>query len=158
MCPEQMKPGYEKLETRIDRMLKGLPELEAPATLRNRVMAAIERRAATPWYRLPWQAWRLEWRLASLALLLCAFGGLCFGGWELTKAADFEMASRALGRVFSAAALVWNVLAALGNAGCLVIRHLGTPVILGSLVLIGFGYALCLGLGTLYFRLGLARR
>lgn len=153
-----MKPGYEELEARIDRMVKSLPELEAPATLHSRVMRAIERRAARPWYRLPWQAWRLEWRMASLALLLCAFGGLCFGGWELSRAAGVATASAKVGHVVSGFSLLWNVLAALGNAGCLVIKHFGTPVILASIVLIGFGYALCLGLGTLYFRLALARR
>ncbi len=139
-------------------MLKGLPELEAPATLQSRVLAAIKRREATPLYQLPWQAWRPEWRMASLALLLCAFGGLCFAGWQLTRVAGFEMASAEVGHVFSGLGLVWNVLTALGTAGGLVIEHLGTPVILASIVLIGFGYALFLALGTLYFRLALARR
>ena len=154
-----MRSDYEdKLEAETDRLLSQMREMEAPGSLLPRVLAAIERRTALPWYRLPWQAWRIELRIVSLALLLGAFGCLCVACWQLTRAAGFEIAMQEVGKVFSGVSLIWNTILVLLGAVGQVIKHFGTPVILASMLIIGFGYAVCLGLGTVYFRLALARR
>ncbi len=154
-----MNSEYEKqLELEIDRALKGLPELEAPRGLMPRVMAAIERRAALPWYRQPWQEWPLALQTVSMLILLGSFGGLCVASWQLTRAAGFTLAMQEVGQLFSGIAVIWNILTVLVGAVVLVLKHLGTPVLAGCLVAVGLGYAICVGLGTLCVRLAFARK
>ena len=64
----------KQLELEIGRQQKTLPELAAPASLANRVMAAIESRLHVPWYRRSWATWPVALRTASLAAMLVLFG------------------------------------------------------------------------------------
>jgi hypothetical protein len=154
-----MNPDYDKqLEVEISRELKALPELAAPAALVDRVMAAIEQRATVPWYRRSWQTWPAALQTASLVVLLALFGGLCLAGWELSQA---EAATRVVHRVgewFSGLSVIGNTLNVLANAAALAVKKLGTGFIIACLVLAGLGYALCVGLGTVYYQLAFARR
>src|ERR1051326_3013940 len=126
-----MNPQYDKnLETRIDRVLKGLPELAAPSSLAPRVVAALAARRALPWYRQPWPRWPVALRVATLVFLLASCGGLCVAIYELTKAAGFTLAMQEVSQTFSAVASLWNTINALLSAIVLVIKHLGTGFIL----------------------------
>ncbi len=152
-------PGpTQQLETEIDRVLKGLPDLPAPTTLVPRVMAALESRARLPWYRQAWTTWPQPARVAALAVLAVMFGGLCFAGWELSHAQTFAAATQTVGGWFSGLGSLWKALNVLVGAVGLVVKQLGTTFILACLVAVGLGYALCVGLGTVYLRLALARR
>src|SRR5262245_38583435 len=83
-----MNPQYEKqLEASVRRELDALDELPAPPALANRIMRAIEQRAAVPWYRQSWSTWSFPLQATALTALLLAFGGLCFGAWEITHGA-----------------------------------------------------------------------
>jgi hypothetical protein len=156
---ERMNPEYEKrLEREIDRRLKGLPPLVAPATLVARVLAVIENRMALPWYRQAWPAWPLGLRAVSLLILLGGFGALCFAGWEVSQVPSVLAAGHRIAAWFSGLNTVWNAVNALGGAAMVVAKYLGTGFIVGCLAAVGVGYALCLGLGTFYVRLALARR
>ena len=53
------------LEQPIDRALKRLPALHAPATLLPRVMAAVQQWAAKPWYERAWFTWPRSLQIAS---------------------------------------------------------------------------------------------
>lgn len=55
------------LERLVNRELRQLPLPRAPHTLLPRVLAAVEARAGLPWYRRPWRAWPIGWRIASAA-------------------------------------------------------------------------------------------
>lgn len=154
-----MNPDYEKqLEAAIDRELKGLGELPAPATLVSRVMRAVEQRAGRPWYRRAWQTWPAPLRAASLAALLVVFGGICFGVVGLSQAASASAPAHQLGGWLASVGAVFKTLGVLAEAVVLAVRHLGMVLLIGCIVGIALAYAACLGLGTAWMRLALARR
>jgi len=154
-----MNPDYDKrLEAEISRELKALPELAAPVALVNRVMAALEQRATVPWYRRSWQTWPVAMQAASLVVLLALFGGLCLGGWQLSQTGTATLALHRVGEWFSGLSMIGNTFNVLVSAAVLVVKKLGTGVIATCLVAAGIGYAMCVGLGTVYFRLAFAKR
>ena len=154
-----MNPDYDKqLEAAISRELKALPELAAPGALANRVMAAIGQRARAPWYRRSWQTWPVALQAAALVVLLALFGGLCLGSWQLSQTTTATLALHRAGEWFSGLGLIGNIFNALANAAVLVLKKLGTGVIVACLIAAGTGYAMCIGVGTVYFRLAFAKR
>ena len=154
-----MNPDYEQqLEAEIDRRLKRLRELQAPATLVSRVMSAIERPVLLPWYRQSWQMWPLPLRAASLLALIAAFAGICFGSWELTQTESFVAATHTLGAWFTSASALFHALSALAGAVLVAVKSLGTGFLIACLLAGAMAYAMCLGLGTVYLRLAWPRR
>jgi hypothetical protein len=147
-----------QLELQISRELKALPELAAPASLANRVRAAIESRIHVPWYQRPWVTWPVALRMASFAMMLAVFGGLCFAGWELSRTETITLAMHRAGQWFSGLNTIGNLLNILAGSVALVVKKLGTTFIIACLVAAGLGYAIFLGLGTVYFRLAFAKR
>lgn len=148
----------QDLEAQIDRELKSLPPLGAPSTLVPRVMAVIAEREAAPWYRRPWPTWPPALQTAAFAILLAMFGGLCFGGWQLSHTAGATALAKQLGSVFSVLNAVWSACGALANAGAGFIRHLGVGVLSAFVAVIVFCGAACLALGSVCYRLAYARR
>src|SRR6185369_7484696 len=63
------------LERLVDRELKRLPQPRAPHTLMARVLEAVARMPARPWYARPWLQWPLPLRLASALLVLAVVAG-----------------------------------------------------------------------------------
>ena len=154
-----MNPDYDKqLEAAISRELKTLPELAAPGALASRVMATIEQRARVPWYRRSWQTWPMVLQAASLVVLLALFGGLCLGGWQLSQTGTATLALHRVGGWFSGLNVIGNTFHVLVNAVLLAVKKLGTGFIVACLVAAGIGYAMCVGVGTVYFRLAFAKR
>jgi hypothetical protein len=154
-----MNSDYDRqLEAAISRELKALPEVAAPGVLANRVMAALDQRARVPWYRCSWQTWPVVLQTVSLIVLLALFGGLCFGGWQLSQAEATTFTLHRVGEWFSGISMIENTFNVLVNAAVLVVKKLGTGFIITCLVAAGIGYAMCVGLGTVYFRLVFAKR
>jgi hypothetical protein len=154
-----MNAEYEKqLEASIRRELNTLGELEAPPEIARRVMRIIEQRVVAPWYCRSWQTWPVALQAASFAVLLALFGGLCLGSWELSQAKTTTLALHRAGEWLSGLNLIGNTFNVLVNAALLVVKKLGTGVIIAGLVIMGLGYAMCVGLGTVYFRLAFAKR
>jgi hypothetical protein len=58
----------EALRRLMDRGLRDLPQLHAPATLEARVLAELERRAALPWWRRSFTYWPQAARAAFLVI------------------------------------------------------------------------------------------
>src|SRR5438445_13017293 len=88
------------LEAWADRALKGLPELEAPATLARRVLAEIERRERAPWYRQSWQMWPIPVRAAAFMTLACLFGAICYAAAQLPHLQSVAAFERHVGGLF----------------------------------------------------------
>jgi len=154
-----MNPDYEKqLEAAIDRELKGLGELSAPAMLASRIMRTLEQRAALPWYRRAWQTWPMVWQAVSLTALLVVFGGICFGVVEVFQAASTTAPAHQVGGWLASVGAVFKTLGVLAEAVVLAVRQLGMAVLIGCIVGIALAYAACLGLGTVWVRLAVARR
>jgi hypothetical protein len=153
------KHGYEKqLEAAIDRELKAMPPLVAPATLISRVLTGIENTASLPWYRQSWPMWPVALRAVSFLILLGAFGALCFVGWEASQTPSVLAAMHTVADWFSGLSTIWNTLNTLGGALVAVAQHLGNGFIIGCLAAAALGYGLCLSLGTFYVRLAFGRR
>jgi hypothetical protein len=154
-----MNEDYERqLEAEIDRALKGLRELPAPHSLISNVMAEIENRAHLPWYRQSWTMWPAPVRAISFMALLSLFSGICFGSWELVHGQNFAVAMRQVGGWFSGLSAVWNTINVLLGAAVVVVKNLSTGFMIGCVAALALGYAMCVGLGTVYVRLGLVRR
>jgi hypothetical protein len=146
------------LEAAVDRELKALPILRAPKTLRPRVMAVIEQRAALPWYRRAWQTWPMSLQVVSLLVLLGAFGGLCFGSWQLVHAPTVAAAASEASGWFGILSTAFSTVGVLANALALAVKSLGPLMLFGIGMALLLGYATCIGFGTLYVRLVFARR
>lgn len=146
-------PHYQ-LEREIDRELKALPEIPAPATLILRVMRAIAQRQALPWFRRAWQTWPASLRVVSFATLAILFGGLCFGIWELSVL-GVSAASQKYGSVFTMLNGLWVALGAVFNATLNSVQRMPKPYLIGCLAAIGLAYSMCAVFGT--FCLAVAR-
>jgi DNA primase len=154
-----MNPDHQqRLERDIDRVLKSLPEISAPEHLLGRVLARIQVAAAKPWYQQAWSEWPVAARFVSAVLLSAAFGGLCYFFW---KAPEIEILQPLLAKARSAAGIadaLWRVTEALLGACAIAFRQLSTGALISLAGLALVGYALFVGLGTVYFRVALARR
>ena len=154
-----MNSDYEReLEREIDRELKCLPDLDAPSELVRRVMSALQQRRTLRWYNQPWQNWPFGLRIGALALLSIMFGGLCVASWQLTRAAGMSAAMQEVAGLFSGLTTIWNIINVLLGSVVLVVKHLGTWFMVGAVAFAGISYALCVGLGTAWLRLAMARR
>jgi len=148
-----MNPQYEKeLEGCVRRELDALGELPAPPALANRILRAIEQRATVPWYRQSWSMWPVALRTVSLTALVLAFGGLCFGAWEISQGAT---TSSWLTNWIADASTIWRTLGVLVNTTVSLISRLGVGVLaIGAALILG-AWTTCIGLGTAYVRLAM---
>jgi hypothetical protein len=154
-----MNQDYQRrLELRIDRELKDLPDLAAPPSLLARVMSAVEQTARLPWYRRSWAMWPVALQISSLALLLGLFAALCFVTGKIPQNAEYAAATAKASGWFAFAGMVCNILAVILGALLHAMRQLGTGFLAGCLASLALGYAMCMGLGTLFVRIGLASR
>jgi hypothetical protein len=149
------KPDWEG---RLDRELKALPTLRAPASIRVNVMAALRARAATPWYQRGWQSWPAGLQYASITALMLILVGAY---WALGQVEQPDQFARWAGQGNEALSLVKSLLAALaalGDSIVILLGKLGKPTLISLAIAGVLGYAMCLALGTVYFRLAMARR
>ena len=152
-----MNPDYEqKLEKQIDQELKALPELRAPDSLAPRVMALIDSRSAVPWYLGGWQNWAFALRWSFLAALAIGFAGLCYAAALLAHAAPVSMAIQRVETWLTGLSAVGRTLDALWGSACTVARNASPACLFAVLFGLALGYALFLGLGTVYVRVALA--
>lgn len=154
-----MNPEPERqLEAIVQRELSALGDLQAPRGLAARTIRLIQQRAAVPWYRRNWLTWPLAWRVASAAVLLGMFGGLCFGALELAQLASVSPAGQQVGGWIAAVGALWKTVAVVAQALATAVQQLGMGVIVGFALVVAVGYAACFGLGTAYVRFAMARR
>ncbi len=142
----------DKLERSIHRTLRALPARRAPASLEQRVLAEIARRAAQPWWSKSFLHWPMGARLgfvvicAGIVKLLLmgsvwAAGGFDAGEFRAAFAQPFAWleAGRALLQAFT---------------GFLDIIHRNIPPLwlYGGLAVVATAYATLLGLGAAAYR------
>ena len=65
----------EELEKLVHTALRSLPDRRAPASLELRVMAALERQAAIPWWHKSWSCWP-QWARAAFLVFCGGLAGL----------------------------------------------------------------------------------
>jgi len=144
-----MNPNREhQLEADIDRELKSLPEIPAPATLLVRVMQAIAQRRALPWFRRAWQTWPVSLQVVSFGTLALLFTGTCLGGWELVT-----MAVHHYGSALSVLGTIWTTITVLFGALSTAVDQLPRGVLIGCVAAVVLGYTMCAAMGTFCFAL-----
>ena len=154
-----MNSDYQKkLELEIDRELKALPELVAPASLSRRILDSILKQQALPWYQQSWLQWPMPLRWLAMSFLSVLFGALCVASWQLTRAAGISAALQEVGELFSGLNTLWNLVGVLLGAVVVVAKHLGTAFIVACFAIAALGYAACLTLGAAWVRLASAHR
>jgi hypothetical protein len=97
---------------------------------------------------------RIAFLLGSLVLMTA----LGFALWKVPQTAPVTGAWHQFAGWFSSAASILNVVGTLLGAIGLAAKQLGVAFFAGCLLLIALLWAVCVGLGTVYVRLALARR
>ncbi len=153
-----MKHSPEDLEKYIHQTLRSLPARRAPHSLESRVRAAIEARAALPW----WKQSFAQWPLAARAVFIVASAGiakLAIMGvvWAMAgfDGAQFANAfSTQIGWFQTASAVIDGV----GDFCRTVFRNLPPLWLYGGLAFVGLMYTSLLGLGAAAYRTLFANR
>lgn len=138
----------EHLEKLARAALRDLPLRRAPETLHARVLVALSRRAALPWWRQGFAHWPAPARFAFLALSFSLMGT---GAWAMggLSAVDFNpILMPGLGWAQGFAA----VGAALGNAAGIVIHSINPRWFYGILALVAVANAVLIGVGATAYR------
>lgn len=153
-----MEPNPQNLEELIHRELAKLPERQAPPSLVPRVLARIQAQEQRRWWQRPWSSWPRRWQLAFLPVV-----GSCAAGAVLVL---FFLESLGVGQwsfepVWKTASFIsglWDVLSALGSAVLILARSAAPNWFWGLACLPVLLYLVCIGLGTLCFRVAVSRR
>jgi hypothetical protein len=137
----------------LGRELRRLPPVTAPASLKARVWAAIEAAHDPVWWRRPWLAWPLGWKLASVPVFLALLAAVTNGGtfalaW--VQGAAFAPSFNAAITWFSG---TWDTVASLYNAAETLLRTIGIRMLAPILMLFFSMYLICLAAGTACYRL-----
>ena len=153
-----MKPSPEQLEKIIHETLRSVPAHRAPRSLENRVLAAIEARAARPWWRQSFAQWPMAARVAfvvssagvaKLALMVTVWVMAGFDGAQYASAFSTQLAW-----VETASAIMQGVADFCGT----VYRGIPPLWLYGGLAFVATMYAALFGLGAAAYRTLYANR
>jgi hypothetical protein len=142
---------------RIDRALKALPELSAPAGLVEKTMAALERQEKPSWRQQPWPMWPLWLRTLSLLAMAGLVGGIYAVKWDFAERYAGQFVRR-LNEHFAGWSVFFGALNSLGHALVMVARSLNGWLAALCLVMPAVAYLTCIGVGTAATRLTFSRR
>lgn len=147
-----MKNSPDELEKFIHQTLRSLPERSAPRTLEARVLAAIDARAALPW----WKHAYADWPLAARIVFLVVSGALAklalmAAVWVMGDVRSMELAH------IVTAPMEWFALARRMVEGThdfalVVLRNIPAVWLYGTLASIAAIYATLFGLGATAYR------
>ena len=144
-----IEPGDEGAEW-VDRLLRDLPDRQAPDSLQLRVLQALEARAARPWWRRGFVHWPLAARAGFVAISTALVGFTMVGNpWSDARAPGLNQA------VALAAAWTHPARVVVQSAADLaaVIAHAVPPVWTYGLLAIGAVlYAALVALGATAYR------
>lgn len=150
-----MNPSHDpqdKLERALHETLRQLPARRAPASLEERVLAAIERKVALPWWRKSFAHWPLAARalfvVASIGLVRLAFVASV---WAMSgfNTANFRHTVAERFAWVDATAAVLN---AIGGSVEVVLRSLPPLWLYGGLAFFAALYVTLFGLGAAAFK------
>lgn len=150
----------EQLAAWADHALKQLPARKAPATLAPRILAALARQRALPWYRQPWFNWPRHFQVLSFALAALVVAGLAWVVVPHADGASLEAAKQTAAQldVVKPVATTFDVLGTLGNATALLLKNLSGWALAALLGGAAFLWCSTIGLGTAAWRLAAGER
>lgn len=147
-----MKSNPEDLEKFIHETLRTLPDRKAPSSLELRVRAAIEARAALPWWRQSFMQWPVAARGAfavlSVGLLKLA---MMLTVWIVSGYHNSPVVSEVANH-FSWAEAVLGGVRAVSESMNLFLRNIPSLWIYGAIVCVAAAYATLFSLGATAYR------
>lgn len=147
-----------RLADRLHRELCALPDLKAPGTLAPRVLAALAARQSLAWYRKSWMNWPAGLRALFLVVSASLLGGMVFAGFQLPEFIELGGGfGNTLLEPINALKPYLAGVASLLNTVMLVIKAIPPQFLWWLAATMGLAYALCVGLGTLGYRLAFNR-
>lgn len=146
----------KQLEQFIHRTLRSLPERRAPLSLEQRVLAAIEMRAALPWWQKSYVYWPTPVRVGFFVLTALAaalvIAGFLFGRTETVRVtAD-------LAQYFAWTGVLRGIVGDIAGAFTTALKALPPIWFYGAIAAIATGYVVLLGAGAAAYRVFFARR
>jgi hypothetical protein len=141
-------PDHRDPADPLHRALRGLPDVPAPATLEERVFAALAARAARPWWRQPVTAWPASAQAALVAVCLAIATGLTFLGDAALPGDDATLQAGAWVTPFTGG---WTAIRGLGEAASAMAGAVPPFLFLGLLAA-GALVAVALGGGVAAYR------
>lgn len=148
-----MKPMNEqKLEQLIHTQLRALPPRRAPRTLENRVLAAIEQRAAIAWWHKSWNFWPTPVRAIFAAVMTVFAGSVMAGTYALTAGADTTAALATASEKLSVFVKLYHAAAWVVDYVSFLIGSIPPLWLYGGLAFAAALYATLFGLGAAAYR------
>lgn len=152
------EPFEPRIADRVHRELRQLPDHRAPATLAPRVLAALAARRRAPWWKKSWADWPPGLRVVFLTVSLALAGGLVLAGLQLPPlSAVADGLTGTMSGWWSGVEPYLAVVLRLGDALWLTIKAAPPQVLWAVAAMVGLAYAVCVGLGTLGYRVALNR-
>jgi hypothetical protein len=147
-----MNNSPDNLEKFIHETLRALPDRRAPRSLESRVMAAIEARAARPWWKQSFGQWPVAARIAFAVMSV----GLVRLALMLTVWAVGGFQESELAQAFTAQ-LAWidairGGLRGIAESLSIIVRSIPSMWLYGTLACIGALYATLFSLGATAYR------
>lgn len=144
--------SQEELERTIHRTLRELPTRRAPATLEQRVLAELQRRAALPWWRKSFAHWPLGARAGFI--VVCA-GMVKFAMmltvW-VTSGFDAPAFRTAFAQPYAWMENIVAVVNAITSFVEIMLRNIPALWLYGGLAFIAAMYATLFGLGAAAYK------
>ena len=144
--------SHDPLHDFVHKALSELPGRRAPRSLIDRVNAAIAMREALPWYARGWTAWPASARILTVVAgvaAVAAFAWLGVLGTEFFSANPVrEIATERVPMVSALGSAFFTVLEGLKIA----VERVAQPYLLAALIIMGAGYAACIGAGAGFYR------
>jgi hypothetical protein len=142
----------EELEKHIHRTLRSQPDRVAPASLEMRVLAALEARAAIPWWHKSWSYWP-QWVRALFVLFCGAVAALMVvGGAGLPAGVDAAQLNHVFAPVLSLIRPVIGLGRGLVDIIALLGRNIPTWWLYGAAAFVAGLYIMLVGVGAAAYR------
>ena len=140
-------------EQDLDRQLRALPEVPAPASLIPRVLAGVAARARLPWWRRTWWTWPVWAQVVSLLVISTVLGALTYAVRQAPGLPGMANLTKSLGGWLAPCEALGNCALALLNGLRLALGQAAQVALLGVALFAIALYLSCLGLGTACYRL-----
>ncbi len=152
--PLFMRPTPEsELEQAIDRELRRLPDLRAPADLLPRVLQIAGERMKRPWWRKPVVLWPPAARFLFLVVTAGLAGVLFYFTWGISVGVPVGSFGDEIAQFTGRVELARSTMGSLGGAAVMVARSVGPWLPWSAAAVVVMSYLTTVGLGTCCYRL-----
>jgi hypothetical protein len=142
----------QELESKMHRVLRGLPNRKAPSGLEARVLAELSRRAALPWWRKSFAHWPSSIRVTFFALSGLAAAVLVSGLFTLGQSPGAHALASGISSGYGWFVLAREIGAAAGDRARMLLASIPAYWLYGATALVAVSLASVAALGAATFR------